>query len=232
MAITLYMLVEGDTEERFANQVLVPHLVNHRVCAYVSKVVTRGRRGSHEHQGGGCTYRKWKDDLTTWIKQQHHHQDVWFTTMLDLFGLGAFSDAFPEYPQHANCPDPYQRVRNLEDAWFRDIGFARFVPHLQLHEFEAMVLVDVTVLKTQFVEHARKVNQLADAIASEGKPPELINDGQQTSPSHRIIGFLPQYERQKADVGSAAAREIGLPRLRKACPHFNQWLSRLEQLDH
>jgi len=52
MAIALYMVVEGNTEERFANQVLVPHLSKYQVCAYVSRVVTRGRRGSHEHQGG------------------------------------------------------------------------------------------------------------------------------------------------------------------------------------
>lgn len=231
MAIALYILVEGDTEERFANQVLVPHLVGVGVCAYVSKVVTRGRRGNHEHQGGGRTYGKWKNDLTTWIKQQHHRSDVWFTTMLDFYGLSEFSDGFPAYAEHAACTDAYQRVENLEAAWARDVGFHRFVPYLQLHEFEALVLVDTTVLKARFLDNEKQVDQLAAAIAGTRQPPELINDRRETSPSHRIASFVPAYARQKADAGSSAARTIGLARLRGACPHFDRWISRLEQLD-
>jgi len=150
--------------------------------------------------------------------------------MLDLYGLAKFSDGFPEYAQQAQCRDPYERVGNLEDAWRRDVDFPRFVPHLQLHEFEALVLVDVRVLKTRFIEHAEKVDLLAKAIADTGKTPELINDGEETSPSCRITSFLQQYERQKADAGSAAATAIGLPRLRAACPHFARWLSCLEGL--
>lgn len=93
------------------------------------------------------------------------------------------------------------------------------------------MLVDVTVLKARFVEHAKAVDQLAAAIAATGKPPELIDDGRATAPSRRIAAFLAQYARQKADAGSAAARTIGLARLRQACPHFDQWVSKLEQLD-
>jgi hypothetical protein len=231
VAVALYMIVEGDTEERFANQVLVPHLAPAGVCAYVSKVVTKGRRGDHKYQGGGRTYGKWRNDLTTWIKQQEHRNDVWFTTMLDLYGLGALKDDFPEYAQHAQCPDPRERVRRLEEAWSRDVPCRRFIPYLQLHEFEALVLVDVSVLGTIFIENADAVAGLVSHVAEEKKPPELINDGLTTCPSRRIIRYLPGYENQKADAGSLAAKTIGLPKLRQACPHFNDWLTRLENLD-
>jgi hypothetical protein len=231
VAVALYMIVEGDTEERFANQVLVPHLAPAGVCAYVSKVVTKGRRGDHKYQGGGRTYGKWRDDLTTWIKQQEHRNDVWFTTMLDLYGLAALKDGFPEYSEHEQCRDPHERVRKLEEAWSRDIPFQRFIPYLQLHEFEALVLVDVSVLGATFIENANSVASLISHIAEEKREPELINDGPTTCPSRRIIQYLPAYESQKADAGSLAAKTIGLPRLRQACPHFNEWLTRLEQLD-
>lgn len=230
MAIALYVVVEGDTEERFANQVLVPHLVGFAVCAYVSKVVTRGRRGSHEAQGGGRTYKTWKNDLTTWIRQQGHRDNVWFTTMLDLYGLGAFSDDFPGYTASQNYQNPYTKVRKMEEAWAQDIGFHRFVPHLQLHEFEALLLVDAKVLQDQFIEQADGIASLVAEIDSISKPPEEINDGQDSSPSKRIIRHVPQYDRRKADAGSVAARTIGLARLRNACPHFADWLKRLEQL--
>jgi len=230
MAVALHILVEGDTEERFANQVLVPHLVGFEVCAYVSKVITRGRRGRPEAQGGGRTYRAWKNDLATWIKQQSHRPEVWFTTMLDLYGLGALSDGFPGYDECSDCPDPHVKVAKLEQAWAQDVGFHRFLPHLQLHEFEALLLVDVAVLKHQFIEQALLVDRLAAEIVATGKPPEEINDGRDTAPSKRIIRHVPQYDRQKADAGSSAARAIGLPRLREACPHFGRWLAALETL--
>lgn len=230
MSAALYIVAEGDTEERFANQVLVPHLVTHDVCAYVSKVVTHGRRGRPLAQGGGCTYSAWKNDLTTWIKQQSHRADAWFTSMLDLYGLGALSDGFPGYEACKELADPYEKVAHLEQAWAQDIACHHFVPHLQLHEFEALLLVDPSVLKHQFIEQADAVARLVAAIAATAKQPEEIDDGPETAPSKRIIVYLPQYGRRKADAGPSAAQEIGLPRLREACPHFGKWVARLEAL--
>lgn len=104
------------------------------------------------------------------------------------------------------------------------------MPHLQLHEFESLRLVDVAALKALFIDDADGVDTLAAEIAAVGKPPEQINDGPRTSPSHRIIRHLPRYGRRKADAGPSAAAAIGLPRLRKACPHFDAWLLSLESL--
>ena len=230
MTAALYILVEGDTEERFANQVLVPHLINFSVCAYVSRVITRGRRGRPEAQGGGRSYRVWKNDLTIWIKQQEHRPNVWFTTMLDLYGLEALRDGFPGFDTCRDFADPYRKVASLEQAWKQDIDFYRFVPYLQLHEFEALLLVDSATLKHRFVEHTRQVDRLIAEIKDTGKQPEQINDGLETAPSKRIIRHLPQYGRQKADAGSSAAQTIGLPRLCEACPHFGSWVKSLEKL--
>jgi hypothetical protein len=60
--------------------------------------------------------------------------------------------------------------------------------------------------------------------------PEDINDGATTAPSKRIIRHLPIYERNKVRVGAPAAAAIGLTTLRNRCPHFGNWLSRLEAL--
>jgi hypothetical protein len=58
--------------------------------------------------------------------------------------------------------------------------------------------------------------------------PEEIDDSLSTSPSKRIELLVPEY--QKALFGNLAALEIGLSPIRDACPHFEEWLTRLESL--
>jgi len=41
---------------------------------------------------------------------------------------------------------------------------------------------------------------------------------------------LPDYEGQKAQVGALVAQDIGLTELRDKCPHFNEWINKLEGL--
>jgi len=60
--------------------------------------------------------------------------------------------------------------------------------------------------------------------------PEEINDDPSTAPSKRIIRHIPVYEKNKVRVGASAAAAIGLPLLRSKCPHFQSWITQLEQL--
>ena len=78
-------------------------------------------------------------------------------------------------------------------------------------------------------DQAKEIARLK-AIADDHTSPELINDGEQTAPSKRIIDALPDYEYAKAIVGPQVAELIGLDVIRGKCAHFSAWLSRLEQL--
>ncbi|MBK8042873.1 MAG: DUF4276 family protein [Haliscomenobacter sp.] len=60
--------------------------------------------------------------------------------------------------------------------------------------------------------------------------PEEINESPETAPSKRIIQYLPDYEGQKAQVGPLVAEDIGLNLLRQKCPHFNDWINKLENI--
>ena len=228
--IRIFVIVEGDTEERFVNEMLVPHLDGHGIWAAASKVVTRGRRGNPKGQGGGRRYGHWKDDLSSWISSQGHLPNVWFTTMLDYYGLASCVDGFPGYRETQGQRDASDRVVKLEAAWAEDISFTRFIPYLQLHEFEALLLVNCEVFKEIFIEHQVAVDNLMAEVRGTQKAPEQINDGGTTAPSKRIIQHIPEYSARKAAAGSLAALKIGLPALRQACPHFDTWLSRLESL--
>ncbi len=61
---------------------------------------------------------------------------------------------------------------------------------------------------------------------------ELINNGPQTAPSKRIQKLYPRYKKGSSVNAHAwrIAQHIGIERIRKECPHFNEWLTKLEQL--
>jgi hypothetical protein len=100
----------------------------------------------------------------------------------------------------------------------------RFVPHVVLHEFEALLFSDCAAFSRGIYrpELESALKQIREQFAT----PEDINDSPLTAPSKRIIGLFPGY--QKRFLGPLAALEIGLGRMRRECPHFNGWLTRLE----
>jgi hypothetical protein len=58
----------------------------------------------------------------------------------------------------------------------------------------------------------------------------LINDGEETAPSKRIGKEIPDYLGAKPTAGPIIAGKIGLETMRMKCPHFNEWLTKLENL--
>jgi len=57
---------------------------------------------------------------------------------------------------------------------------------------------------------------------------EKINDSEQTAPSKRIVGLNPGYSKVTDDV--LISQKISLDVMRAQCPHFNDWLRKLEAL--
>ena len=67
--IRLNFVVEGQTEEAFVNTILMPHLADRDVWAYV-RVVTTRRTRLRSFKGGLATYGQAKKDIQTWMKEQ------------------------------------------------------------------------------------------------------------------------------------------------------------------
>ena len=223
MGIRLNFIVEGQTEEAFVNQILSPYLAGFEVWVQVRCVQT-SRSHNIKHRGGIDSYGKAENDINAWIKEDRN-SDVRFTTMFDVYGLPT---NFPGYKDAKHKSDSYERVKILEDALREDISDRRFIPHFQLHEFEALLLSDPQKLDSQF-DNSTGIRRLVDMVASFDSP-ELINDGNNTAPSKRIIGEIPEYERMKVSAAPIVADKIGLPTLRMKCKHFGEWLCKLEAL--
>jgi len=222
--IRLQLVVEGDTEEGFVNQVLSPYLARREIYAVCHRVTT-SRKRYRVYRGGGETYARWKKDLQLWLNDDRN-REARFTTMVDLYGL---PNDFPEFQKAKERSDPYQRVRFLEETFGKDIGSPRFVPYIQLHEFEALLLSDPSQFLHEFPGRVRPVENLS-SLAETKSTPELIDDGEQTAPSKRIAREIPEYEGRKPSAGPLIAGHIGIDRIRARCPHFNEWLEKIEAL--
>lgn len=222
--IRLHVVAEGQTEEELVNSVLADHLGAFDISVDVRCVET-GRHKGKIHRGGMLDYRRAKKDLDLWMKEDRK-PDAFFTTMFDLYAL---PDDFPGFAAARREPDPHRRVEALEASLAIDVAHQRFVPYLQLHEFEALLLSDPTCFRSRFREHEEGIQKLITICAAFASP-ELIDDGPQTSPSKRIAQQIPEYAGAKRSAGPLLAARIGLDAIRRKCPHFSAWLDMLEQL--
>lgn len=223
--IRLHIIAEGQTEEEFVKAVLSEHLANFNVFADVRCVPTKQTK-TKIYKGGLVSYEKAKKVLVTWLKNDKG-KDVRFTTMFDLYAL---PNEFPQFEEAKKILDPYEKVKKFEIAFSKDIGDDRFIPYIQLHEFEALILTEPNRLIESFPEHQKNVEKLSE-FCQQYSSPELINDGATTAPSKQIIKFIPSYKGAKVSVAPSITQKIGLETIRNKCPHFNEWLIQLENLN-
>lgn len=222
----LHLFAEGTTELVFARDILVPHLAGLGVYLHKPVLVAHARKKRRVHRGGGRRFRPMQNDIERRLKEDRSN-DVYFTTMIDLYALHL---DFPgrEEADHL-LSRPYERVTSLENSWQSETNDRRFLPFIQLHEFEAYLFTDVANLSEFFDNSSRAIREL-QSVTDGVRSPELIDDGQHSAPSKRIIAQFPTYKSLKTTVGPQMAELIGLQKIRSACPHFDQWLGRLEQL--
>jgi hypothetical protein len=221
----LNLTVEGKTEQAFVIRLLVPHLADCGVYVAKPRLTALRRKKGTVHRGGVQRYQPLKNDLLDWIKQDAA-SEVYFTTMIDFYGLP--SD-FPRLAETRGDSDPYQRLAKMEEAFEEDIGDRRFIAYIQLHEFETLLFSQPEAFGRYFVAHEEPVESLV-AVRDEFGNPELINEGEDSAPSKRIGKAIPKYLTMKSTMGPLVAAAIGIPTIRQNCAHFDQWLTKLENL--
>lgn len=224
-AIRLYVLVEGQTEEAFVKRTLGPHLEPKRTFTHPIVVTTsRDQRTGRKIGRGGGRWAQWSRHLSRLMREQSG-VEARFTTLFDLYGLPG---DFPRLAEHKRVADTERRATLLEHAMAESAGDWRFVPYLQRHEFEALVLAGPQYLEMLLdtKEDIRGVQALR--ISLKDLPPEDVDDSPENAPSKRLAKYVPSY--QKVAHGPLVVDEIGVPALRAVCPRFDAWIARLEQL--
>ncbi|HOY69052.1 MAG TPA: DUF4276 family protein [Candidatus Ozemobacteraceae bacterium] len=159
----LYLFAEGQTELTFANTLLKPHLADMGVYLHPPVLIAHAKRHGKVHRGGGRKYLPMKNDILRFLSQEKG-QDVFFTTMLDLYAL---TNDFPGL-QEAEIlrQDPAKRVEALEQSFGEDIADRRFLPYIQLHEYEAYLFSDPSWLGFFYDRHEKQIAALV-AIAND-----------------------------------------------------------------
>lgn len=116
-------------------------------------------------------------------------------------------------------------MADLQQVMPKNFDQRRFIPFVMVHEFEALLFSDCRRFATAIgcEELARDFQSIRDGFPT----PEDIDDSPRTAPSKRIENIFPRYE--KMLMGVLASLEIGLEAMRRECPHFADWLERLEK---
>lgn len=213
----VHILVEGQTEETFVNEILSPHL--NQMGIYPHAFLFR-------KEGGSFRYEKCQQVILSALKQD---RSVYITTFVDFYGMPKNWPGRMEPQSYKNYQDKAQRV---EDALSEDIiaqmgdswNPAQFIPYVQMHEFEALLFSDTSILAASNTSVSAELQNILHAFSC----PEEINDNYNTCPSRRIKQHIANYV--KTVDGIIAARKIGLETMRRECPHFNEWITKLENI--
>lgn len=210
----LIIIVEGQTEEEFVNESLRTWL-NGRGIHDVRAIKIRT---SQTGKGGNTDYAKFKNDVLRILKKE---SDVLITSLIDYFRL---PNRFPKYEEAQKITLAEKRTSFLEQALMSDIASERFIPYIQLHEFEALLFADLKGFGALPGIAARQLSDIQEIIEKYPNP-ELINDSPQTAPSKRLLSIFPPFK--KVLHGNYIILENGFPALLEKCPRFRAWAENL-----
>lgn len=221
----LHILCEGKSELVFASYVLSPYLIMKGIQVIPQALITNKRLNA---KGGMISFSQAMRDLENMMRQFNDGEKNrrLFTTMFDLYAL---PNDFPGYEQSLRYKD-YDQVSYLEGEFNTFINKDNFIPYIQLHEFEALVLCNVPELVCMYPDAENELKQLETLIVDNyNGNTELVDNGPNTAPSKRIIQALDgKYRYDKPQGGKLVTFSLGIPALRTRCRHFNEWLTKIE----
>ncbi len=213
----ILILVEGHTELGFVKRILVDYF---KPIADIIPTMntTKFVKSGPDFKGGVTNYSRVRKEI---LRLLGDYSATLVTTMFDYYGL---PDDFPQF--NAQTVDCYQRVEFLEQAIQTDIGDDRFIPYLQLHEFEALLFSEPQAIDRIMVGAlaTSRLQTVRDGFQS----PEEINNDPTTCPSQRIIGEYPEYE--KILHGQMISATIGMSTMLGQCNHFSRWINRMTDI--
>jgi hypothetical protein len=220
----LLVHVEGETEEEFVTNVLRDHLLANGYSGVSQRIL-----GKPGQQGIG----PWPSARRDIIAHLKEDPTCVMTTMVDYYGLPKSGGRAWPGRAEAGARQGTAKAELVEKAILDEIatkigsGFhpRRFVPHVVLHEFEGLLFSDCAAFSRAI--YRPDLETALRQIREQFPTPEDINDSPDTAPSKRVNVLMGgRYE--KPLLGTLAALEIGLDRIRQECPHFDGWLTRLE----
>lgn len=219
--IRVHVICEGQTEEMFVKEILSGFFSSRGICLIPTLI------GKPGHKGGNFKFERLFIDVRARLLGD---KMSYCTTFFDFYGL---PEDFPGKQESLGCltlQDKVQCVLDIMSDKLRgklgDEPLRRFIPYIQMYEFEGLLFSAPDVLARAIYKPDLKVE--FQKIRDKFITPEEINNSPLYAPSKRIKKLYSGYD--KPIHGSLAALEIGLNTIRSECQIFDGWLRSIEDL--
>ena len=213
----IYIIAEGQTEEEFVRSLIQPYFVSKHNFYDVRAIKMETSPGN---KGGDVYFGRYRRNVELLLKRE---RDIVVTSLIDFYKLRT---DFPRYAE-ATQNQVEQRVAFLENACAEVIGHDRFIPYIQLHEFEGLLFTSQKGFEYTGAFSSSQLTAI-QTILDQFDNPEQINEGPQTAPSKRLAAINSSY--QKVLYGSVIAQENGFQTILDKCPRFSTWIAKLEEI--
>ncbi len=173
---------------------------------------------------------KWSELRKQIFLHLKNDKTAFVTTFIDYYGLYA-KYQFPGWDDAMKITDKNSRMDFLEQSMAESIDDDlrnRYLPYIQLHEFEGLLFNDINVFYEQIPANELIGKEELKRTFKDFENPEMINDTRETSPSQRLMRIVSGYN--KIVYGNILADAIGLENIRKKSTRFNKWLQKIERL--
>lgn len=208
----LFIIVEGQTEELFVEEVIRPYFWSLGLYD-VTPVKIQTSKG---FKGGFVSYQHLRKNALILLNETN----TIVTTLVDFYRI---PKSLPNYDSCMRNKSATEKVECLEKSMSDDIGLQnRFFPYVQLHEFEALLFSSSIGFDVYFNSD---VTEAVHQVQLQFDNPEDINEGAETAPSKRLMRIISDYE--KVNHGNIIALQIGIHKIMEKCPRFKDWIEKL-----
>lgn len=150
--------------------------------------------------------------------------------LIDYYGIYQKYE-FPGWDKSLEIVNKQERLNFLEHEMLMNIDDEfrhRFIPYMQLHEFEGLLFNDINIFFQQFNSNEIVGSEELHEVFTNYSDPEMINNGRDTAPSKRLERIIKGYN--KVVYGNILAEAIGLSNIRTKCHRFDHWVHSIEFL--
>lgn len=211
------IICEGETEREFCQTILAP--------VFIRKDIHLQSPLIKKSMGGIVKWAELKKQITLHLKND---PTAFTTTLIDYYGL-YHKYQFPSWEEAHKIRDKNLRMTHLEYAMYLDVEDRlrnRFIPYIQLHEFEGLLFNQIDIFYEQIPKRELVGEKELVETFNRYVNPEMINNDPTSAPSKRLNRIVKGYN--KIVYGNILAEAIGLDNIRNKSPRFNNWLEKLE----
>ncbi len=211
------IICEGQTEREFCKDVLYPYFFEKDIYIQTPLIKKSG--------GGIVPWPNLKKQIENHLRQD---KEAVVTTFIDYYGMSERFQ-FPNWEHAHQVNDKEKRMDILEAGMKESIRGEinpRFIPYIQLYEFEGLLFNNPAVFANQIPEEDFINKDELIKTIEENPNPEMINDTPGNAPSYRLKRLIKGYS--KIVYGAILAKDIGIERMRNKSPRFKQWIINLE----